>query len=184
MQGRVSQGARSKPGSRRSGKTSRLFRGCFELARGRAGAASSACADRRMILSLRCMTFRRLHPSSIHPPFAHYAHGVEVPAGARLVFCSGQLGIDPGAKIPEDAEAQAGLCFAAIAAILAEAGMTLADVIRLNAYVSGREHLAAYMASRDRHMGEALAASTLMIVSGFAREVFKVEVEAIAGRKD
>lgn len=130
------------------------------------------------------MTFRRLHPASIHPPFANYAHGVEVPAGARLVFCSGQLGISPNATVPEDAGEQADLCFQAIAAVLAEAGMDLKDVIRLNAYVTSAEHLRAYMAARDRHIGSALPASTLMIVGGFARENFKVEVEAIAGRKD
>jgi enamine deaminase RidA (YjgF/YER057c/UK114 family) len=128
------------------------------------------------------MSFRRLHPQSIHPPFAHYANGVEVSASARLVFCSGQLGIAPDAHIPEDAGAQAELCFEAIAAILGEAGMMLADVVRLNAYVTAREYLAPYMAVRDRYMGVALPASTLMIVTGFAREVFKVEVEAVAGR--
>jgi 2-iminobutanoate/2-iminopropanoate deaminase len=130
------------------------------------------------------MTFRALQPISIHPPFARYAHGIEIPANTRLVFCSGQLGIKADAKIPEDAGAQADLCFAAIAAILAEAGMGLADIIRLNAYVTAREHLPAYMAARDKNMRGALAASTLMIVSGFAREIFKVEVEAVAGRKD
>ena len=130
------------------------------------------------------MTFRRLHPATIHPPFANYAHGVEVPAGARLVFCSGQLGISPDATVPDDAGEQADLCFQSIAAILAEAGMTLSDIVRLNAYVTGREHLRAYMAVRDRHIGSALPASTLMIVSGFAREIFKVEIEAVAGRKD
>ncbi len=130
------------------------------------------------------MTFRRLNPAAIHPPFANYAHGIEVPPGTRLVFCSGQLGIAADASVPEDAGGQADLCFAAIAAILREAGMTLADVIRLNAYVTHRAHLPAYMAARDRHMGLTVCASTLMIVSGFAREIFKVEVEAVAGRRD
>ena len=130
------------------------------------------------------MPFRRLAPTAIHPPFARYAHGVDVPANTRLVFCSGQLGIGLDGQVPDDAGAQADLCFAAIAAILAEAGMGLADVIRLNAYVTARAHLPAYMASRDKNMDGALATSTLMIVSGFAREIFKVEVEAVAGRQD
>ena len=130
------------------------------------------------------MTLRRLNPAAIHPPFANYAHGIEAPPGTRLVFCSGQLGIAADAAVPEDAGAQADLCFSAIAAILAEAGMTFADIIRLNAYVTGREHLSAYMAARDRHVGPEGPASTLMIVTGFARNVFKVEIEAVAGRKD
>jgi enamine deaminase RidA (YjgF/YER057c/UK114 family) len=128
---------------------------------------------------------RRLTPPSLRPPFARYAHGVEVPAGARLVVVSGQLGVGPDDVAPEGAEAQARLCFANIAAILANAGMTLADVVRFNAYVSGREHLPGYMAARDAVVGpNPPPASTLMIVSGFARPEFVVEVEAIAARVD
>lgn len=124
----------------------------------------------------------RLDPATIHPPFARYAHGVAVEAGSRLVFCSGQLGIDAAAAVPPDAFGQARLCFAAIAAILAEAGMDLADLVRLNAYVTGREHLPAYMAARDAVLSGPPPASTLMIVSGFARPEFLVEVEALAAR--
>ena len=56
----------------------------------------------------------------------------------RMLFASGQLGVSPDDQIPEDAEAQAVLCFESIKAILAEAGMTLADVVRFTAYVTDR----------------------------------------------
>ena len=125
---------------------------------------------------------RRLTPDSLHPPFANYAHGVEVPAAHRTVFCSGQLGIERDGRVPEDVEAQARLCFQAIAAILGEAGMTLADVVRLNAYVSAPQHLAGYMRVRDEFVGDPPPASTLMVVQGFARPEFKVEIEAVAAR--
>ena len=121
-------------------------------------------------------------PAALRPPFARYSHGVEVPAGARLVFCSGQLGIAADETIPETVEAQTRLVFRAIAEILAEARMSLGDVVRLNAYVTSRDHLAGYMAVRDELVGEPPPASTLMIVSGFTREAFKVEVEAVAAK--
>ena len=41
-----------------------------------------------------------LAPTSIHPPFSNYSNGVEVPAGQKLVFCSGQLGISAGGDVP------------------------------------------------------------------------------------
>jgi enamine deaminase RidA (YjgF/YER057c/UK114 family) len=123
---------------------------------------------------------RHLVPPAIRPPFARYSHAVEVTAGARLVFCSGQLGVKPDDAIPEDAATQAEICFANIEAILSEASMTLADVVRINAYVTDRAHMAAYMAVRDRMFPRDAPASTLMIVSGFTRPEFKVEVEAIA----
>ena len=43
---------------------------------------------------------RRLNPGAIHPPFAKYAHGIEVDPGAQMVFCSGQLGIGSDGVIP------------------------------------------------------------------------------------
>ncbi len=127
---------------------------------------------------------RALTPPSIRPPFARYSHAVEVPAGARLVLASGQLGIGADETVPEGAEAQAELCFSAIRAILAEAGMEPADVVRINAFVTDRAHMAGYMAARDRFVGEPPPASTLVIVSGFTRPEFKVEVEVTAARHD
>lgn len=126
--------------------------------------------------------FRYLAPKSIKPPFARYSHGVEVPAGKRLVLCSGQLGVAADDTVPEDAGAQAELCYANIRAILAEAGMTLADVVRVNAFVTSRDHMPAYMAVRDRMFPNDPPASTLVIVSGFTRPEFKVEVEVTAAK--
>ena len=126
---------------------------------------------------------RRLNPNAIHPPFANYAHGVEVKPGSRIVFCSGQLGIDPDGSIPDDVESQARLCFGAIAAILGEASMSLADVVRVNAYVASAQYLGGYMKVRDEFVGSPPPASTLMIVQGFARPEFKIEIEAVAARE-
>ena len=76
-----------------------------------------------------------------------------MPAGARLVFCSGQLGIAADGTIPEDVEAQAELIFEAIAAILAEAGMGLATSCASTPMSRAREHCAGYMAVRDEIVG-------------------------------
>jgi enamine deaminase RidA (YjgF/YER057c/UK114 family) len=123
---------------------------------------------------------RPLNPPTIRSPFARYSHGMEVPEGARLVYCSGQLGVGADDAVPAGVEAQAELCFQNIAAILAEADMTLADLVRINAFVTAREHLKGYMAVRDRLVGTPPPASTLMIVSGFSRPEFLVEIEAVA----
>lgn len=121
-----------------------------------------------------------LTPPDIHPPFAPYSHGVSVPAGQQLVFVSGQLGIDAAGVVPVDCAGQAHICFDNIAAVLREAGLGLQHVVRINAYVSGREHLPAYMGVRNTLFAEPLPASTLMIVSGFARPEFVVEIEVVA----
>ncbi len=119
-------------------------------------------------------------PASLHPPFAKYSHGMEVPAGWRIVFASGQLGITKDKHVPEDAAGQAELCFEAVGDILKSAGMGFRDIVRINAFVTDRAYLKEYMAVRDRYVVDPPPASTLMIVSGFAAEIYKVEVEVIA----
>ena len=130
------------------------------------------------------MTMQALAPPTIRPPFARYAHGVAIPAGARWVVTSGQLGIGLDDTVPDGAAEQARLCFANCAAILAEAGMTAADVVRINAFVTDRAHMSGYMAARDAWLSGILRlpASTLVIVSGFTQPEFLVEIEVTAAR--
>jgi enamine deaminase RidA (YjgF/YER057c/UK114 family) len=125
---------------------------------------------------------RALTPPSIRPPFAAYAHGVAVPAGLRWVLTSGQLGLAPDDTLADTAYDQARQCLANCAAILAEAGMGPADVVRINAFVTDRAHMAGYMRARDEWLAgfTRLPASTLVIVTGFTRPEFLVEVEVTA----
>ena len=129
----------------------------------------------------------------VHPPFANYSHGVLVPPGHATLFLSGQLGITDLQEVPEDAGAQADVIFRSVAALLSEGGMSAADVVRINAFVTDRAYLGPYMAARDRFLeaaaqeagaqpGAAPPASTLVVVSGFSREEFKVEVEIVAAK--
>ena len=114
-------------------------------------------------------------------PMARYSPGVEIAAGERLVLCSGQLGISQTGDIPASAHDQTLLCLQNSEAILKAAGLDRRHVAKLTAYVTDRAFLADYMAARDRFFREQLEppASTLMIVTGFSRPEFKVEVEVV-----
>jgi 2-iminobutanoate/2-iminopropanoate deaminase len=123
---------------------------------------------------------KHITPAGIRPPFARYSYGVEIPPGSRILACSGQLGITAQDQVPETIEEQTHLCFRNIKAVLEEAGFTFSNVVRINAFVVAREHLQGYMSVRDLYIADPPPASTLMIVSGFARPEFLVEVEVIA----
>lgn len=125
---------------------------------------------------------RSLNPPTLAPPLARYAHGVEIPAGARLVRTSGQLALTADGLVPEGVGAQATLIFGNIAAILAEAGMTPAHVCHVSAWLTDRADMPAYMQARDAFLRPhgILPASTLLIVSGFSRPEFRVEIEVMA----
>lgn len=125
---------------------------------------------------------KELTPVGMAAPFARYAHGIEIPAGWRIVRTSGQLGQDLAGEVPGDARAQADICFDNIRQILESAGMGPADVAHVTGYVTDRAHMQAYMAARDAFLADVarLPASTLLIVGGFTRPEFKVEVEVMA----
>ncbi|SLN68476.1 RidA family protein [Roseisalinus antarcticus] len=127
---------------------------------------------------------RKLTPAGVHPPFGKYVHGIEVPPEARLVMTSGQLGLAEDGDVPETAFDQAMLCLRSCGAILAEAGMGPRDVIRVSAYVTDRDYMAEYMRARDIWLADSghEPASTLVIVSGFTRPEFLVEVEMTAAK--
>ncbi|KQU85849.1 enamine deaminase RidA [Mesorhizobium sp. Root102] len=118
-------------------------------------------------------------------PTPMYSHTIEVPAGHRLLVISGQLGIDEAGNIPDDAEAQARLCLAAIDRLLAKSGLNRENVLRLNAYVTDRAHMPGYATARNEWVADlqVLPCSTLLAVSGFVRPEFLVEVEALASSK-
>ncbi len=125
---------------------------------------------------------RAFNPAGVRRPFGRYSHGLVVPPGAALLVTSGQLAIDLDERIPEGVAAQAELCFQAIGEILAEGGMSFSDVIRIAAFVTRREDFPAYMAVRDRWVSDPLPVSTLLIVTGFTRPEFLVEVEVTAAK--
>ncbi len=125
---------------------------------------------------------RALTPKQIAPPFAHYSHAVEVPPGHRIVRTSGQLGLRADGTVPDEVRSQADICFGNIDAILAEAGMDRSCIFHITAYVTDRSFMQGYMQARDAYVAgiEPAPASTLLIVGGFTREEFKVEIEVMA----
>jgi 2-iminobutanoate/2-iminopropanoate deaminase len=125
---------------------------------------------------------RVLNPGGIRRPFAAYSHGIVVAEGASWLIASGQLGVAPDDSVPDDIEGQCVLCFENIGAILAEAGMTFADVVRFSGFVTDRAYFPIYGAVRSRFVRGDAFASTLVVVGGFTRPEFKVEVEITAAR--
>ncbi len=127
---------------------------------------------------------KTLKPTSIRLPFGNYAYGTEIPAGQRLVVTSGQLGIRADDSIPENCYEQAVICFENIREILRHGKMEPSDIAHISAYVTSRDHMADYMRARDEFLAGTgrIPSSTLLIVSGFTREEFKVEVEVMAAK--
>ena len=127
---------------------------------------------------------RPVNPAAIAPPLARYSHGVVFPGASEVLVTSGQLALGPGGTVPDDPETQCVLIFEALAAILADAGFAWPDVVRFGAYATDRAFFPIYGAVRARYAPGDAFASTLLVVSGFTRPEFKLEVELMAVRAD
>jgi 2-iminobutanoate/2-iminopropanoate deaminase len=125
---------------------------------------------------------RKLNPSTIAPPGGRYTHAIEVPPGARWLVVSGQVGVAPDGSTPPDIGGQTENCFRNISAILADAGMSLADVVKITVFLTDEDDIAGFRAARERMTGEALPASTLVVVSRLVRPEWRVEIEALAAK--
>jgi len=125
---------------------------------------------------------RFLNPSTL-PPSRGYTQIVEVPAGTRLVYVSGQVPLDSTGRVvgPGDFRRQAEQVFINLGRALAAVGATFADVVKLNYYVRDVSQLADLRAVRDRFVNAtAPPASTLVEVPHLFRDDVLLEVEAVA----
>jgi 2-iminobutanoate/2-iminopropanoate deaminase len=124
---------------------------------------------------------RFLNPSTL-PTSRGYTQIVEIPAGRRLAYISGQVPFDPQGNLvgAGDFRRQAEQVFANLDSALAAVGATFADVIKLNYYVRDIARLNELRAVRDQHINvEAPPASTLVEVSHLVRHDVLLEVEAV-----
>jgi 2-iminobutanoate/2-iminopropanoate deaminase len=125
---------------------------------------------------------RKRNPSAVAPPAGRYTHAIGVPANVRWLHVSGQVGVAPDGSTPAGIEAQVENCWKNLLAILEDAGMTLDDVVKVTVFLTRADSIPAFRAARDRIIGDARPASTLVVVSALARPEWLCEVEAVAAR--
>ena len=119
-------------------------------------------------------------PASVAAPFGPYSHAVEVPEGSRLLYISGEVGVLPDGTVPETIEAQAEACWRNIIAILAEAGMSVGDLVKITTYLVRPEDVAAAGVARAKHFGDARPGSATIIVKALVNPAWLIEIEAVA----
>lgn len=124
------------------------------------------------------------NPPSISSARSNYSHAVEVPPNARTLYISGQVPVSADGSTPDAVGDQVALAFDNLQTVLAEAGMSLEDVVRINAYLTDEDHFPAFRDHRNRLFTGHKAASTAVAVAALAHPQFKVEIEAVAAKAD
>jgi enamine deaminase RidA (YjgF/YER057c/UK114 family) len=129
---------------------------------------------------------RPILPRSIAPPGSRYAHGVVHSARARRLVIAGQVGARIDGSMPEDLAGQMEIAWDNLTAILAEAGMSLGDLVKINVFVTVPGSVGLYRSIRDRRLGGHLCAATYLEVAGLAAPhiLFEIDGEAVCEEPD
>ena len=112
-------------------------------------------------------------------PISHYTDAVRA---GDLLFVSGFVPVDGDGQLVggDDVVAQTRQVFANLAAVLATAGATFADVVKVTVYLTDIEDRARINPVRQEVFRDTRPASTLVEVSALATPGAKVEIDAVA----
>jgi 2-iminobutanoate/2-iminopropanoate deaminase len=139
------------------------------------------CVLMELVPVARAQSVEFKNPSDLSKPNG-YSHVVIV-NHSRLIFISGQVGMDKDGKMASDFAAQAKQAFTNLKLALAAVGAKPSDLVKINYFVVGLSHdkLVALREARDGVIDkEHPPASTLAGVQALFREDVQVEIEAEA----
>jgi len=129
---------------------------------------------------------RQINPKHILPPGSRYSHGIIHGARARRLVISGQYGVRADGTVPEDLREQIAIAFDNLLAVIAEAGLSHTDLIKVCAYCTEPHAIRAFREVRDRKLNGHAPASTYLEVAGLAASglKFTIDGEAISEEPD
>jgi 2-iminobutanoate/2-iminopropanoate deaminase len=116
----------------------------------------------------------------LSPPISHYCDAVRF---GDLLFVSGLVGVDEqGSVVGEgDAARQTRQIFQNMQKVLAAAGATFADVLKVTVFLTNIDDRPKINPVRQEFFGSARPASTLVEVRRLVRPDLLLEIEAVVG---
>lgn len=126
---------------------------------------------------------RPIHPDHFPAPAVPLSHGMRA---GDLLFVSGQVATGPdGAVVVGDFATEVNTTIDNVEAVLRAGGASLADVVKVNAYLSNATLFAPFNELYARRLGQVPPARTTVVVD-FGHPGVRVEIEAVAylGDKD
>lgn len=113
------------------------------------------------------------------PSGSSYSQAYLVTQPQRILFVSGQVPADESGAVPEGFDAQCRLVWANVERRLADAGMTLTDIAKVNIFLPSRDYRAANTAIRHEVLRGHSPAITIVIADIFD-EAWLLEIDVIA----
>jgi len=115
-----------------------------------------------------------------NPPI--YSQAVKVTGAQTILYIAGQVAYDDKGNPAHrgDFKAQARACLQALKAQVEAGGGTMADIVKVNTYLTDIRHRADYAPVREEFFGKKMPAHTLVAVAALAAPEYLIEIEAVA----
>ena len=108
-----------------------------------------------------------------------WVHAMEVRGAERLLFVSGTMGLRPDFTAPPTLDEQLECVWDNLRAILASAGMTVDNIVRLTSYLRDGSYAEANAQARIRALGERRIPTTAIVVETLQPD-WLIELEIVA----
>lgn len=123
---------------------------------------------------------RLLHnPPDAPPTFGGYSQGLEVSTPGRLLYISGQIPENVEGEAPDGFREQCRQVWRNIKSVLASAGMTTSDLVKVTTFLSSRTYRDENSEIRRNELDGADPAVTV-IITDIYDDNWLLEIEAIA----
>ncbi|MFI7638307.1 RidA family protein [Nonomuraea sp. NPDC049400] len=108
-----------------------------------------------------------------------FVHAIEVRNPSRLLFIAGTMGLDSNSIPGTTLEEQLDLIWGNLRVILAEAGMSVDNIVRLTSYLRDPSYADANAKARVTALGERRVPTTAIVAQTLASD-WLVEIEVVA----
>lgn len=119
-----------------------------------------------------------------NPTGGYSLRTVEIPPGSRVVYISGQTATDENGNTPADVDRQAEIVYQKLARALTDAGMSMSDLVKTTVYLLDPSDLPALLKAGRKYNPGGKQAGTLVYVKALALPEVRIEIEAVAARRD
>jgi 2-iminobutanoate/2-iminopropanoate deaminase len=126
----------------------------------------------------------KIHNIGVAAQIGKYSDAIETAPNLRWLHTSGTPGLETDGNLPSDITGQSEVAWKHILRMLEQAGMIVADVVKVTQYLTRTEDIPAYAKVRTRFLGDSRPASMLLVVNQLVRPEFLVEIEVIAAKAD
>ncbi len=111
-----------------------------------------------------------------------YSQAIEATGASRMLFISGQVGVTSEGVVPPTVGEQTRIATGRVRALLEQAGMTTANLVKLTIYLTDQAHVPEFVAAAGGGGGrsDTPPAMTLLIVKALAVPSLLVEIEGMA----